>query len=71
MRAGLDRASKLLPGTGYAELTAGLVKPWAEGLGGYVRGELGMHLNQGLSAFAFAEATLQGGQAGVGARLSW
>ncbi len=71
MRAGLDRAATLVPGTGYAELTAGVARPWGEGLEAYARIEAGWRPLTNLSAFAFGEATLQGASAGIGARLTW
>lgn len=71
MLAGLDRAGLLPTGTGYAELTAGVAKPWQGDLDAYVRGELGWHPTDSLSAFAFAEGGLRGVQAGVGARVTF
>lgn len=75
VRSGLDRAGKLEPGHGYAELSAG-----ARGIGrdfaGYARGELGARVDERLAVFGFAEALLPSSltpewQAGIGARVSW
>lgn len=64
-----------MPGTGYAEVTAG-----ARGLGkevvGYVRGELGARLTPQASLFGFGEAQLStrlqpAWMVGVGARVTW
>lgn len=63
--------SKLVPGTGFAELTAGVDKPWAGDLNAFVRGELGWHPKDNLEAFAFGQADLHGAQAGIGARVSF
>jgi len=71
MRAGLDRAATLVPGTGCAELTAGLAKPWGKGLEAYVRASVEWRPLTNLSAFAFGEATLQGATAGIGAMVNW
>ncbi len=69
MRSGLERVGRLAPGSGFAEVTAGVVAPWSGALDAYVRAELGWHPTESLSAFAFAQAGLQGAQAGVGGRL--
>ena len=71
VRSGLDRARLLPVGTGYAELTAGLAQSWGGGLDAYVRGELGWHPADGLTAFGFAQADRVGVQAGLGARINF
>lgn len=75
VRSGLDRAGKLLPGHGYAELSAG-ARGVGRGLAAYARGELGARLDERLAVFGFAEALLPSSltpewQAGVGARVTW
>lgn len=75
VRAGLDRAGKLTPGHGYAELSAG-ARGVGRGLAAYARGELGARLDERLAVFGFAEALLPSSltpewQAGVGARITW
>lgn len=71
VRAGLDRAASLVPGSGYAELTAGVVKPWESGLNAFVRAEIGWHPAENVSLFAFGEADVHGAQAGVGSRITF
>ncbi len=71
LRSGLDRASRLVPGSGFAELTAGVVHPWQGDTSAFLRGEVGWHLAEPLAAFAFAQADRVGIQAGIGARLSF
>lgn len=71
MRAGLDRAELLGVGHGYAEATAGLVRPWDGQLSAFARIEAGAHSLAGLDLFAFGRADLVGVQAGAGARVTW
>ncbi len=71
LRTGLDRATLLPIGTGFAQLSAGMVKPWGGTLDAFVRAELGARPLANLSAFAFAEANRFGAQAGVGARVTF
>jgi len=75
VRSGLDRAGRLDPGHGYAELSAG-ARGVGRGLAGFARGELGAKPTERLAVFAFAEALLPSTltpewQAGVGARVTW
>lgn len=67
----MDRAESLKVGTGYAEVTAGFVKPWESGLNAYVRGEVGWHPAANVGLFGFAEANMDGAQAGIGARITF
>lgn len=71
MRAGLDRAAKLVPGSGFAEVTAGIRNDWQSGLNAFVRGEVGFKPRENVDLFGFAEADRVGFQAGVGARLTF
>lgn len=71
MKAGLERAASLVPGSGYFEVSAVAAKPWGGALDAFVRAELGWHPTDSLTAFGFAQADLQGAQAGVGARLTF
>lgn len=72
VRAGLDRVAKLIPGSGYLELTAGVDKPWDAALNAYVRTEIGWKPHESVDLFGFAQADTQSGaQAGIGARLTW
>lgn len=75
VEAGLSRVDALVPGTGYAEVTAG-----ARGEGtsvvGYVRGEVGAKPTKNVSLFGFGEATVNdrltpGWMLGVGTRVTW
>lgn len=69
VRAGLDSASKLVPGHGEFDLTAGVAKDWGGGMDAFVRAELQWHPTDNLDAFAFAQADGQGASAGLGARV--
>lgn len=70
--AGLDRASKLQPGHGWAELTAGVGRSWdGSAQAAFVRAEAGVELAPHLSAFGFGQADLLGAAAGIGARATW
>ncbi len=71
MRSGLDRVAQLVPGTGFLDVTAGVAKPWQGSLDAFVRAEAGWHPTDNLSAFAFAQADLQGAKAGIGARVTF
>lgn len=72
VRAGLDRVAKLIPGSGYLELTAGVAKPWDDALSAYARAEVGWKPRENVDLFGFAQVDSQSGaQAGVGARLTW
>lgn len=71
MRAGLDRVGKLLPGTGFAEVTGGVRSDWQSGLDAFVRGEVGFKPRENVDLFGFAEADRVGVQAGVGARVTF
>lgn len=69
--AGLDRVAKLVPGSGFLDVTAVAEKPWGGALDAFVRAELGWHPADNLTAFAFAQAGLQDAQAGIGARVAF
>lgn len=75
LAAGLKRVDALVPGQGFAELTAGARGDFAGGLVGFARGELGYKPLTNLSLFAFGEATVggmtPGWMAGVGGRVTW
>lgn len=71
MRAGLDRVGALLPGTGFAELAAGVSHDFQKGLDAFVRGEIGFKPRENVDLFGFAQADRVGVQAGVGARVTW
>lgn len=76
--AGLARVDALVPGTGYAEVTAGARGEGASVVG-YVRGEVGARPTKNVSLFGFGEATLggtferltPGWMFGVGTRVTW
>ncbi len=60
------------PGTGFAELTAGLTQPWGGTFDAFVRGQAVANLVPGLAAFGFGQADLRGGlSAGLGLRGTW
>lgn len=67
--SGLDKVGMLAPGRGFAEITAGVAKPWQGELDAYVRAELGFRPRDWLDLFGFGQADLRGVQAGAGARL--
>lgn len=69
MRAGLERAAKLVPGTGFLEVTAGVAKPWQGGLDAFVRAELEWRPTERLTTGAFAQAGLEGVAAGIFGRI--
>ncbi len=68
VKSGLDRVQELIKGGGFAELTAGVVKPYDGELDGFVRGEVGYKPTDTTSFFGFVEATLKQAQAGLGFR---
>lgn len=75
VRSGLDRASLLPVGTGYAELSAG-VRSLGGDVTGYVRGEVGWRPAPRVSVFGFGEGTFGGSlgpgwMAGIGARVGF
>lgn len=67
----MDRVGKLFPGTGFAELTAGITKPWDGALNAAVRAEVGFKPRDNVDLFGFGQADLRGAQAGVGARITF
>ncbi len=71
MLSGLDRVGLLVPGSGFAQVTAGVSKGWQSGLDAFVRGEVGFKPRENVDLFGFGQANLQGAQAGVGARLTF
>ncbi len=71
MLSGLDRVQQLVKGTGFVELTAGVLKPFDGELGAFARGEIGIKPTDSTSFFGFAEATLKQVQAGLGFRKTF
>lgn len=69
VRSGLERASLLPTGTGFASVEAIARMPWGGELDATIRAELGWHPRDGLMAFAFAEAGIHEVQAGLGVKL--
>lgn len=71
VRAGLERVHSLIPGSGFASVTAGLTKPWGASLEAFVSGEVGFKPRENVDLFGFARADLAGVVAGLGARVTW
>ncbi len=71
MLSGLDRVDQLVPGHGFANLTAGVNDVFGGGLGAFVEGEVGWKPRENVDLFGFAKADLVGVQAGIGARVSF
>ncbi len=71
MLSGLTRASLLPVGTGFLDVTAGVVRPWSGGMDGYVRAEIGIRPLDNVDLFGFAQAGLVGVAAGAGARVTF
>lgn len=71
LRAGLDQAKLLPTGHGYASIDAGVNHLWTGDTSAFMRLEAGWHPTDSLTAFGYAQADLQGVQAGVGARVTF
>ncbi len=71
VRAGLDRVDALVPGHGFANLTAGVNQQWGGQLGAFVEAEVGFKPRENVDLFAFGKADLAGASAGLGARLTF
>lgn len=59
----------LVPGSGFAAVTAGLNHSWQDGLNAFVEGRAGWRPRENVDLFGFARADLDGAQAGVGAEV--
>lgn len=68
---GLDRVAALMPHTGFAELTAGVLAPFGSRPDAFARAEVGFHPSEAISLFGFAEAKLRQFTAGIGGRMTF
>lgn len=61
----------MVPGSGFFDLTAGVVAPFGGPIDVSARAELGVKPSESTSIFGFAEATLKQVQAGLGFRKTF
>ncbi len=59
----------MVPGSGFANLTAGVSNAWGGSLNAFVEAEVGFKPRENVDLFGFAKADRLGSSAGVGARV--
>jgi hypothetical protein len=71
LRQGLETVSALPVGKGYAQLSAGIYKPWGEDWNAFGRLEAGYHVLDPVALFAYGQVDRWGAHAGAGLRFKF